>query len=307
MNFTEKIRKDILRIAPKERGLRLAQFTAFLNTSGQVVCGGCGERAEFSFTTADEDVAQYILFLTDELFGICMTVTEADHKHGRNKISFRYAEENAARFIGETERYSAAGLCKTRSSEAEMSAYLQGAFLGSGSCTVPHDGGKTGYHLEFVFHGKDYAQSFLELLDTLQLIGGIVLREDTYVVYCKNRESISDFLAIIGANGALKRLDEISAARAESNRENRVSNCFAGNADKAAIASANHILALQKLQQSGKLARLDEPLRQTAALRMRYPTYSLSELAQASGVSKSCLNHRLRKLLEICKKECDHD
>lgn len=303
MNFTEKIRKDMLRATPEERDCRLALLAAFLDTGGQVLSRGA--ESAFSFTTASEEVAQYILTLVDGLFGVCMTVTEAarDPKHGRNKLSFACSGGSTGAMVEEIDIYRAASLNGDGIGEQRMRAYLKGAFLGSGSCTVPHDGGKTGYHLEFIFPDNARAEGFCELLDELQIIGGIVLRDEKYVVYCKNRETISDFLAVVGANGALRQLDEISAARAESNRENRVSNCYAGNADKAAIASANQILALRKLQQSGVLALLPEPLQETAAARMRYPTYSLSELAETLGVTKSCFNHRLRKLIDICKKE----
>ncbi len=36
---------------------------------------------------------------------------------------------------------------------------------------------------------------------------------------------------------------------------------------------------------------------------MAHPTYSMQELADYLGVSKSCLNHRLRKLMQIKTKE----
>ena len=46
-----------------------------------------------------------------------------------------------------------------------------------------------------------------------------------------------------------------------------------------------------------------EKLRQTAALRMENPELSLAELAAIAEppVTKSCLNHRLRRLIEISR------
>ena len=44
---------------------------------------------------------------------------------------------------------------------------------------------------------------------------------------------------------------------------------------------------------------LPEPLRETGELRLNHPELSLSQLAQLAGVSKSCLNHRLRRLAEL--------
>ena len=50
--------------------------------------------------------------------------------------------------------------------------------------------------------------------------------------------------------------------------------------------------------------RLPEKLRQTALLRLQYPEMSLSQLAEKCDppVTKSCMNHRMRKLLEEAKK-----
>ena len=48
---------------------------------------------------------------------------------------------------------------------------------------------------------------------------------------------------------------------------------------------------------------LPEKLRQTARLRMEYPELSLQELAGRCDppVSKSCINHRIRKLMDLAK------
>ena len=54
---------------------------------------------------------------------------------------------------------------------------------------------------------------------------------------------------------------------------------------------------------SALLEQLPDKLQETAALRLEYPELSLSELAAEFDppASKSCLNHRLRKLLELSR------
>ena len=47
------------------------------------------------------------------------------------------------------------------------------------------------------------------------------------------------------------------------------------------------------------LTGLDAALRETARLRIENPELSLAQLAALAEVSKSCLNHRLRKLVEL--------
>ena len=61
--------------------------------------------------------------------------------------------------------------------------------------------------------------------------------------------------------------------------------------------------AIRKLEAAGLLEKQPEKLRQTASLRAANPELTLSELAEEFDppVTKSCLNHRLRKLVELAK------
>lgn len=306
MNFTERIRKDILHAdTPKDRAGCLAMLAAFLDTSGAYRLGLSGERLAFSFTNESEEAAEYFLSLADRLFGISMTVTDAefDHKQRKNKLTFSYFGNDAGDFSDETYDYCAHNLCHDVFLGVEecIFAYLKGAFLGSGSCTLPHDGAKTGYHLEFVFPDMKNAEAFCSMMERVQLLANIVVRSDRYVVYCKNRETISDFLAVIGAETALKQLTELSEARAVNNNDNRISNCVQGNADKAAIASAAQVFAIEKIMRDDLLEKLPPSLKEAAVARVQNPALSLTELAALLGVSKSCLNHRMRKLMEYGK------
>ncbi len=292
MNFTSEIKRELLHEIPEKQCCRTALLRAFLDTAGSRAMSG-GAKQGAAFTSEHEDVAEYILALAAQL-GFAMTLTEAvrDPKHGRDKLTFSCRDARLATALGETER-------DLQENECCLSAYLKGAFLGGGSCTLPRGTGKTGYHLEFIFHEERAAGNFCELLERLQLLGSVVRRGETFVVYVKNRDTISDFLSAVGAAGALRKLEQVSAVREENNQENRVLNCMAGNADKSAIASAAHVVAISGLQREGLLAALSKPLRDTAQARLAFPTYSLAELASELGISKSCLNHRLRKLMQI--------
>ena len=61
------------------------------------------------------------------------------------------------------------------------------------------------------------------------------------------------------------------------------------------------IQAIEKLIKSGKINELSEDLKKTAYLRLDNPDMSLSELANIADfkITKSGLNHRLKKLMEI--------
>ena len=76
---------------------------------------------------------------------------------------------------------------------------------------------------------------------------------------------------------------------------NRRVNCDSANLDKAVDA------AIERYASVHGLDSLPDKLRETAALRMDHPELTLSQLAALCDppVTKSCLNHRLRKLMEL--------
>ena len=128
----------------------------------------------------------------------------------------------------------------------------------------------------------------------------VVLYEENlnYNTLTKSKEMISDFLSVIGAENALKKFAAFVEKRDEANHDNRARNCMAGNADKTAIAAVKQVVALKKLEENN-FKDLSEELATLARARLKNPTMSLQELATLTGVSKSCLNHRMRKLMEL--------
>ena len=100
----------------------------------------------------------------------------------------------------------------------------------------------------------------------------------------------------------LKKFSALVEKRDEANRNNRAQNCMAGNADKAAMAAVKQVLAIKMLKEKGAYEDLSEDLKELAELRITQPSMSLQELADYLKVSKSCLNHRMRKLMELSEK-----
>ena len=99
----------------------------------------------------------------------------------------------------------------------------------------------------------------------------------------------------------MKMENELAAERQERNNFNRVSNCYARNTDRTAIASVTQLRAFKELYEKGVFESLPEQLKEAAKCRVEHPTESLTELAARLNVSKSCLNHRFRKLMELYK------
>lgn len=227
----------------------------------------------------------------------------------RGKLIFELSGENSAEILyalGLVKRNGefSKGIRKKTVSDRECAlAYIKGAFLGGGSCILPSDGGRTGYHLEFVFPEQKPAEDFRALLDGEELLAKTVRRSGAFVVYVKSKETISDFLSVVGAENALKKFSLLVEKRDEANRNNRAANCFSGNADKTATAAVRQVMAIRAIEENVGLCSLEEEMRETAKARLDYPALSLKELAEKLNVSKSCLNHRLRRIEEISR-EC---
>jgi DNA-binding protein WhiA len=305
MNFTLDVKKEIINHGVKDAEARIAETSAFLRTSGTF--GVKDGQPTFFLVSETESVAEYFMSQFFKIFGAELFVTHAtrDRMSGRDKLLLQCAPAVSAEALktlrltaknGELRKGISATLL---SNEDKKIAYIRGAFLGGGSCTLPLDNGTTGYHLEVVFGDKKTAKDFCLLLMEFEILAKLAERKETFVAYIKSKEQISDFLAVIGANNALKKLSQLVEKRDEANRSNRARNCMAGNADKAAIAAVKQVLALQKLEENGGFTLISEELKQLAKARINNPTMSLQELADKLCVSKSCLNHRMRKLMAL--------
>ncbi len=308
MSFTTDVKKEIIAIgvAPKARA---ATLSALLKTSGNV--GVYEGKPAFYFVSETENVAEFFMNTFFEEFGIELYVSHAtmDKMSGRDKLVIQCPQERAeevAKALGLVKRTGALreGIpAAFLSGEENQIAYIRGAFLGGGSCTLPSEGGKTGYHLEIVFAERRLAREFCRTLTDLEIIPKLTERKESFVVYLKSKELISDFLSAVGAENALKKFSALVEKRDQANNDNRARNCIAGNADKAAIASVKQIVAIEGLKKRGVLGELSVELRALARARTDNPALSLQELADKLGVSKSCLNHRMRKLMELAGEE----
>ena len=119
----------------------------------------------------------------------------------------------------------------------------------------------------------------------------------------KESENVSDFLNVVGAHKALLELENIKVYKGLANSANRAYNCDIANTNKIVDTGTRQLLAVQKIADAGVLDSLSDSLRETARLRMENPEASLGELCQMfePPISKSGVNHRLRKLEKIAE------
>lgn len=181
-------------------------------------------------------------------------------------------------------------------------SYLRGAFLAGGSVNNPET---SSYHLEIFSLYKEHNDSLCELMNTFGLNSKTLERKKGFITYLKEAEKITEFLTIIGAHNALLRFEDIRIVRDMRNSVNRLVNCETANLNKTIGASLRQVENIRFIQNSVGLHILPDKLREIAELRVAYQDVTLKELGEmVSGgtISKSGINHRLRKIDEIAEK-----
>lgn len=175
--------------------------------------------------------------------------------------------------------------------------FIRGAFLGAGSVNNP----ESKYHLEIKLSSKENANSMKEMLNNMQFNFRMLNRKDKHSIYIKEGEEISNFLALIGANSAVLKFEDIRVQREMRGKVNRLVNCKSANLNKTLNASIEQIEAIKKLQESKKFNKLDDNLKEIANLRLENPDIPLSELGTMlkNPVGKSGVNYRLKKIIEL--------
>lgn len=128
-----------------------------------------------------------------------------------------------------------------------------------------------------------------------------VIKSNQYLIYLKEGEQISNFLALIGANNAVLKFEDIRIKREMRGKVNRLVNCETANLNKTINAAIEQIEAINRLKQNGKFNKLDDNLKEIANLRIENPNISLIELGKMlkKPIGKSGVNYRLKKIIEI--------
>lgn len=183
--------------------------------------------------------------------------------------------------------------------ECCRAAFLRGCFLAGGSLTEP----SKRYHLELTSSHLQASRELEALLRECGFPPKSVARNGSFVTYFKQSGQIAEFLKWIGAPEAAVGMLSTKWEKNLRNSVNRRLNCDSANLDKAVEAAQGQLEAIRKLQAAGQLERMPDKLRQTAELRLQYPELTLSELAEEFDppVTKSCLNHRLRKIVTLAE------
>lgn len=178
-------------------------------------------------------------------------------------------------------------------------AFLRGVFLSGGSIIDP----SKQYHLELATSHAQASREMQALLTDMGHRPRSVLRGGYQVTYFKTSDQIEDLLTAVGAPVKAMELMNTRVEKELRNEVNRRVNCEAANLDKAVDAAQEQLEAIRILYELDRVEALPDKLKETIILRETYPELTLAQLAAEFDppLTKSCLNHRLRKLIDLSK------
>ena len=169
-------------------------------------------------------------------------------------------------------------------------SYIRGNFLGAGSISNP----QSSYHLEIILKNEKYARLTSRILSDF----GVEPKILKSMVYFKDGEQISNFLALVEANSSVLKFEQIRVVREMKNNVNRLVNCETANMNKTINASVKQINIIKRLKESGKFNSLPEELKEIAKLREENPDATCEELGNMlqTPIKKSSVSHRFKKI-----------
>jgi DNA-binding protein WhiA len=177
----------------------------------------------------------------------------------------------------------------------DRKAMLRGLFLGCGSVNAP----SSRYHLEFVAPTASWARAIGDVAESAGARVGIMERSGQNVVYVKEGDGIVRLLSLMGASRAVMEFENVRVLREVSGEVNRRLNFETANIGKTVGSGLRQAAAIERLESAGQLDRLPPALREMARWRAAHPDLNLGELAGRMKLSKSAVNHRLRRLQEL--------
>ena len=179
-------------------------------------------------------------------------------------------------------------------------AFVRGSFLGGGSVNNP----KNTYHLEIIFSSEENANIVQTILNKYEIQFKNMEKKNGYVLYTKDGDEISKFLALIGASTAVLKFEEIRVYRDIRNNVNRKVNCETANLNKTVEAAIKQIEDINFLKQIGQFEKMPEQLQEVAELRIKNPEATLSEIGKmlSKPIGKSGVNHRFQNIEQFVSK-----
>ena len=299
MSFSSEAKAELCQQRPDKKCCALAESYGVL-----LYCNTFSAQ-EIRIITASPEFAARLPRLFKRAFGLGFDVLPKEGTAG--KSSFKITDRDKLKKIfdafgaeidGTVSHHINFGVIEDDCCRA---SFIRGAFLAGGSVTDP----AKRYHMELATTHYSVSRETYSVLLEMGFSPKEAQRKGDYLLYFKKSEHIEDLLTTIGAPVAAMDIMSAKVEKDMKNSINRKVNCDSANADKVVEAAAKQMEAIRRIDKLYGLDSLPDKLQEAALLRYANPEASLADLATLSypPVSKSCLSHRLKKLLTYTPEE----
>ena len=295
MSFSSDAKAELCRARLDSKSAAVAECY------GVLLCCNTFSQQEIRIITASDAFAARLPRLFRRAFSLGFDVQPDENASGKRSFLIRDGEKLKKIFEAFGSEWGATlshhinfGVIEE---ESERVAFVRGAFLAGGSVTDP----EKRYHLEIATPHHAVCREGYSVLLELGFDARETQRAGSWLLYFKQADVIADFFTALGASATAMAVMTVKVDKEMRNTITRQINCDSANADKVVSAAQEQLDAIRLIARRVGLDELSEPLRDAALLRITNPAASLADLAQLSypKVTKSCLSHRLKKLMAM--------
>lgn len=303
MSFASDVKKELTMLEITKPDNAKAELSALMRMNGSL--GLANMRFTLNVQTENAATARRILSLLQKFYDVNSEISvRRQMKLKKNNLYIVRVTQDVDKLLDDLRIFENFELLPTipdswLADEGMARSYLRGAFLAAGSVNNPET---SRYHLEIYSLYEEQAMQLENLINQFELNAKTVERRSGYIVYLKEAEKIADMLNLIGATEAMLKFEDVRIVRDMRNSVNRLVNAEQANIEKTVTASQKQVDDIEFLDEEIGLHKLPEKLREMAQVRLEHREEPLSELGKyiASGaISKSGVNHRLRKLTQL--------
>lgn len=302
MSYTTRIKEEIASIKTT-KSETIAELAGFIRNNGTIT------ENSIALTTENKKTVERIKDFLKVEYEVDLKIDKKDSANFSKKelivMSINTKVDLILRDIGYIDKegnYLSTPPTYIVGANEEIRAYLRGVFLCCGSINDP----KTSrYHMELLISTPEEAVFVQKLLNIFDLNAKILNRDKGYMIYLKEAEKISDYIKILGANNAVMYFENVRIYREQKNKTNRLNNCEQANIDRVVATATSQLEQIRIIEETSSIDLLDDKTKETLEYRKKYPEASLKELSEIisletnKAITKSGLNHRLRKIKEL--------
>ena len=302
MSYSFDVKEDILKFNT-EPSQHLVELQALLRFSGEVIISN---PLRLVFTSTNMQIIRYFIKLVKQFYtDVEYEITSRQQQKLNKQTFYSCVISNCAKTILEDlGMFDPVPYNKEEIMEDPnlIVGYLRGAFLAKGSINDPET---SNYHLEISTDKESEALFIQRIMNYYEINARIAKRRNSLIIYIKEKDSIIDFARRLGANVTMNEFENIVIKRGLAADVNRLLNIDVANQQKTNNAAKEQIKYIKYIEMNFQLEKLDPKLLMVMKVRKENPEASLNELVDIinevyeDNITKSGLNHRLRKLKEL--------